>query len=134
MAFTVPEFPLDVNVFTGPWLTRVFRLLCPGNLTWGKRGQVLPIDDSGPERTTFSPMMVLLVPALTDLRGKLTGDGSAGDVVEIPAGSGRWYGVAGVDDIGKGFDNEHRAAYVFQISEVIDPVNYAGLLWPQPMP
>jgi hypothetical protein len=58
--------------------------------------------------------MSLLLPALTDVRAT-QGVGGVPDTVEVPAGSGRWYGVAGVDDIGKGYANEHRTACILAL-------------------
>jgi hypothetical protein len=57
--------------------------------------------------------MTLMVPALTDIRGPQ--DTVSFDMVECPLGSGRWYRVCAVDDIGKGFANEHRAALLFAL-------------------
>jgi hypothetical protein len=57
--------------------------------------------------------MNLLVPALTDVRGPQ--DPVGPDMVEVPAGSGRWYQVVFVDDIAKGFSNEHRTASIFAL-------------------
>jgi hypothetical protein len=57
--------------------------------------------------------MNLLLPALVDIRGPQ--DTIGADQVEVPAGSGRWYSVVGVDDIGKGFANEHRSAALVAI-------------------
>lgn len=64
--------------------------------------------------------MNLLLPAGTDIRGPQ--DTGFADSVEVPAGSARWYGVYFVDDIGKGFANEHRTACIFAIP----------LSWPPP--
>jgi hypothetical protein len=76
--------------------------------------------------------MIILLPPLTDIRSKIASGQS--DMVEVPAGSGRWYGAAAVDDIGKGFPNEHRAAFLLQASSYLNPTVYAGLFWPVPMP
>jgi hypothetical protein len=65
--------------------------------------------------------MYLLVPAGTDLRDNHNLTGS--DVVVVPAGSGRGYFVDQVDDLGKGFANEHRFALLSK----------AGA-WPTPIP
>jgi len=58
--------------------------------------------------------MNLLVPKLVDVRGPQ--DTVSADLVEVPAGSGRWYVVVAVDDIGKGFSNEHRTASIFALA------------------
>lgn len=66
--------------------------------------------------------MNLLLPVGTDVRGPQdtvsNTDASTqvkGDYVECPSGSGRYYVVAFVDDIGKGFTNEHRDACLFAV-------------------
>ena len=129
MAFTVPEFPLLCNVFNGPWLTKSLRTSnVPCNLGLGKRtlffaGDYIP----GGSQVTSQ----LLLPPLTDVRSQLLAANE--DVLEIPQGSSRWYLVAGVEDIGKGFPNEHRVAMVVQFSQLFDPTTYAGAVWPVPM-
>lgn len=78
-----------------------------GNLAWGRRVNVGCV--GGPPPTTvLYHTMTLLLPALTDIRGDYTAADS--DLVEVPSFSGRFYTVLAVDDIGKGFSNEHRAA------------------------
>lgn len=130
MAFTLPDFNLTCKVYTGPWATRVVRLSAqPCNLAFSRRTAKqaeLETDNA------FSILMYLLVPALTDLRDLSCS--AVQDVVECPAGSGRWYQVAGVDDIGKGFSNEHRCAMLFKISEAMFGAPYTGLAWPTPIP
>ncbi len=58
--------------------------------------------------------MNLLLPKQTDVRGPQ--DTISFDCVEVPAGTGRWYQVCMVDDIGKGYANEHRTACLFAIA------------------
>jgi len=62
-----------------------------------------------------------LFPALTDIRDNSTPTGS--DILEIPVDSGRYYYVFNVDDVAKGFTNEHRYAILGK-----------ALLWPEPIP
>jgi hypothetical protein len=132
MAFTLPSFNLSVDIYTGPWLTKVLRVTSDANLAFGRRSQVQYPSLGDPGAAPASVYEILLLPAITDIRSYfLTGQT---DVVEVPSGSGRWYGVEWVDDVGKGFDNEHRAAGLLQISHFLDPVKYAGLSWPVPMP
>jgi hypothetical protein len=57
--------------------------------------------------------MNLLLPPFIDVRGPQ--DTVSFDMVEVPEGTGRWYQVTGVDDIGKGFDNEHRTASIYAL-------------------
>lgn len=131
MSFTVPEFPLVCNLFRGPWTARALASSPDCNLAWGRRvGQIeiglTPFGDAG------GNVMQLLLPKGTDVRTVL--NAVTNDVVEVPAGSGRWYGVAGVDDVGKGFANEYRLAIIVQICEALDPAAYPGLFWPVPIP
>jgi len=133
MAFTVPEFPITCEIWTGPWLSKVLRLTAvPCNLAWGKRCNTFPQTETDPTVNNDSPLMVLLLPALTDIRNRIIS--GVTDLVECPSGSGRWYAVAGVDDIGKGFPNEHRAAWLLQVSKFLNPTTFAGLTPPIPWP
>lgn len=132
MAFTVPQFPITCDIYTGPWLTRVFRLTSPCNLAQGRRGTVLPDEENTTSIQKTGPMYVLL-PALTDVRSLVQGIPD-NDLVELPSGSGRWYIVLYVDDVAKGFSNEHRYAMLNQVSENLNHTSYAGLNWPIPMP
>lgn len=132
MAFTVPEFPLAVDVYTGPWLTKVLRFGTVGNLALGRRGIVFP-DFEIPAANAWNGPHYLLLPPGTDVRD-LNCNQPDNDIVEVPSGSGRWYGVALVDDVGKGFPNEHRYAMIFKISQRVHATLYAGLFWPTPIP
>jgi len=80
--------------------------------TGGTAGQGYPITS-----------MSLLLPPLTDVRSAQS-VGGVPDAVEVPAVSGRWYGVFEVDDIGKGWPNEHRSASIQAILGTW-PVPYA---------
>lgn len=132
MSFNVPTFNLECDIYTGPWNTRVLRIAgqeC--NLQYGRR----PHQNSDfPLANEFSAVMNLLLPALTDIRSTLCS--YIADSVECPAGSGRWYLVAAVDDVGKGFDNEFRVATLLSASEAKFGTGseYNGLFWPTPIP
>lgn len=78
----------------------------------------IPVPD--PSGTPFLWMLVML-PSATDIRPPNSAGGA--DKVEMPAGSGRFYQVQFVDDIGKGFPNEHRFAILAQMG-----------VWPTPIP
>jgi len=129
MAFTVPTFPILCNIFNGPWLTKTLRLAdVPCNLGLGRRTLFYAGDyEPGGSQVTTQ----LLLPPLTDVRSQLLVPDQ--DVIECPAGSARWYGVAGVEDFGKGFPNEHRVAMLYQMSEILEPFTWAGAAWPVPM-
>jgi hypothetical protein len=131
MAFTLPVFNLSVDIWTGPWATKAFRLNVMANLAWGKRINFASQQISAEGYPSAIPM-TLLLPSGTDIRSYLTA--GVADFVEVPSGSGRWYGVNAVDDIGKGFPNEHRGAYVTAVSQFLNSMTYPALSWPVPMP
>lgn len=125
MGYVLPTFNLLCNIKTCP-VPHVpsvpsppYRLtdqIC--QLTYGRRVQVMSTGG------TFTPgvpinAMNLLLPKLTDIRGPQ--DLISQDMVEVPAGTGRWYVVTFVDDIGKGFANEHRTATIFASLDVWAP-------------
>jgi hypothetical protein len=134
MAFILPAFNLTCNLYTGPWLTKVLRASPPCNLAWGRRVNPNQILGSTFPGFDFQQAMSLLLPAGTDVRDASQSDPIVYDIVEVPAASGRFYGVFVVDDIGKGFSNEHRCAVILKIYQSMDPVVFAGLIWPTPMP
>jgi hypothetical protein len=132
MAFVLPTFNLSCDIYNGPWVGKTLRLSVMGNLAFGRRVQQGPGTWFEPPAGPTTMPVVLLLPPLTDVRGKLLVP--EGDIVEAPAGSNRWYVVESVEDIGKGFANEHRGAVITQISFLMDPVGYAGCVWTIPMP
>jgi hypothetical protein len=62
--------------------------------------------------------MVLLIAPLTDIRDGFNAPINSSDWIEAPAGTGRFYRVVFVDDIGKGFPNEHRFAILQKVLAV----------------
>lgn len=132
MAFSVPTFNLKCNVYDGPWVSKVLRIAdLECNLALGRRVQQLEQDFFGFGRGAASPC--LLVPAGSDVRD-LSQNIAHPDLIEVPSGSGRWYTVNLVDDVGKGFDNEYRIVAMAKISQSYDTSAYPGLAWPIPMP
>jgi len=122
MSFSIPTFNLLCNLWDRgsppPAAPRVSNVPC--NLAWGRR--ISPVFEA-----TSSGCLTLLIPAGTDVRGPQEAVGP--DWAEVPAGSKRYYAVALVDDIGKGFPNEHRAA-------LVAAHNFGGASgsWPTPYP
>jgi hypothetical protein len=118
MGYSLPQFNLPVKLWRFPNIvTNPADLTTVGNLV-GSRPDADPIPSVGigtlAQRQVvasyFSRFMTLLLPKLTDVRPpQATGQG---DVLEVPSGTGRYYWVASVDDVGKGFANEHRFAYL----------------------
>ncbi len=137
MSFTVPDFNLTCEICTGPYDTRVLRSSAvPCNLAMGRR-VIWGFHD--PAAVNYGvATATLLLPAGTDIRDNAQlGPGllhGPYDIVEVPSGSGRWYSVNSVDDIGKGFANEHRFAGLSKLSSNSGLSNTTGLYWPVPMP
>lgn len=133
MAFTLPQFNLECDIYTGPYLSRVLRLeAVECNLAYSRRAHeygLYPLPAAS--HNGLVGTMALLLPAGTDVRSFPLNPVS--DMVEVPRLSGRWYAVYTVDDAGKGFDNEHRVAQLAQASATIVGDLYAGLVWPVPM-
>lgn len=131
MAFTLPDFNLMCNIHTVAGGANVFRLSVECNLALGRRtGIPYGAGEQDGGFTSLTPS--LLLPALTDIR-----DSSCGgemDIVEVPAGTGRWYLVTGVDDIGKGFANEHRVATLLKTWGFAGNGSGLTLPWPTPIP
>ena len=129
MAFTLPTFNLTCNIWHYATYVGNFPTVIPVadatalcNLALGKR-------ITNGDQTTE---MWLLLPALTDIRGEENEilNASHGDIVEVPQGSGRYYGVYRVDDSGKGFANEHR----FGKLTIQNPFKVLLPAWPLPYP
>lgn len=121
MGFTVPHFNIQCNVWHPPNVPPAApddTFDC--NLAFGRRVSSYQGVISVPNE----PIMSLLLPVRTDLRGPQSAGGA--DTVEVPAGSGRYYSVVGVDDSGKGFDNEHRVGLLAWTT--------AFGAWPTPIP
>lgn len=131
MSFTVPTFNLTCEVWNGPWATKTLRLhLLPCNLAMGRRIQQQL--SAGFDSPFGWAAPSLLVPALSDIRDEYCGGDS--DLVEVPTGSGRWYDVSMVDDVGKGFPNEYRLAALRKVSGSVYPGNFGTMRWPIPIP
>jgi hypothetical protein len=74
--------------------------------------------------------MELLLPMRTDIRASW--NGASEDLVEVPAGSLRFYGVYWVDDVGRGFLNEYRLALLDYFAT--GNATLAGGPFPAPVP
>ena len=135
MAFELPTFNISVSIFDHtPFPPVTPRITVDGNLAFSRR--VASPSPFGFE-DEFSVLMFLLLPALTDVRDDSSAGGGStfADFVEAPALSGRFYKVVAVDDIGKGFPNEHRCAVLKKAYDGVDGTGtFPGLFWPLPMP
>jgi len=120
MSYSLPTFNLTCNVWRNGNATTNPPDLTPAcNLTFGR----ITSPSAGITNGVLVPSnyMFLMVPKLTDIRDHFCASDT--DTVEVPAGSGRFYNVATVDDIGKGFQNEHRCCTILKTG-----------VWPQPIP
>jgi len=123
LMYTLPAFNLTVNIWHWPHdrFTDPPDLVTTGNLAWGKRTASSTSNDF--TFTGFGKLCpILLCPQRTDIRSQEK-TGVVNDVVEVPAGTGRFYEVIYVEDLGRGFANEHRGA-------MISPTGG----WPTPIP
>ena len=143
MAFALPSFNLAVNIWHNGGVVNVDPpdVVTVGNLTPGRRVMLPPQSSaqtvSGGHAFYYPPPMELLLPKGVDIRMP-TQTIPDGDVVEVPAGSGRYYGVVGVDDIGKGFLNEHRYAILLHVTAWVSTFYALSAFncsdWPVPYP
>lgn len=122
MAFSVPNFNLTVNIFSGSsGGGGTPREVTVGNLSMGRRLVATHENPVGGPLDVHT-YVFLLLPAFTDVRDAYGISGEA-DIVEVPADSGRKYGVFYVDDVAKGFPNEYRECVL---------IKSPG--WPEPIP
>jgi hypothetical protein len=119
--FILPHFNLNCGIQTYTLTPGAPRLVVGANLQQGRSSRFYIFNSV--EGATFDGVTTpwILVPKLTDVRAANLG--GAADMLELPLGSGRWYYALAVDDIGKGFGNEHR----FVIAAQLGP-------WPVPIP
>lgn len=122
MPFVLPTFNLTVDIYSAsapppggtPRLTTSCQLRAPQ----ANNAVILP--SAGAQSS-----VTMLLPPGTDIRDPWCLPINSNDYVEVPPGSGRVYRVAFVDDIGKGFSNEHRFAILIKVF---------GVPWPVPIP
>jgi hypothetical protein len=112
VAFNPPTFNLSASV----WRTRGVGgayaapdVTLPCNLSFGRRS--MESNNFSSLSGTLVQAMELLVPKRSDIRAAW--NGVLEDLVEVPAGSGRFYLVAYVDDVGRSFLNEYRLALIW---------------------
>jgi len=135
MPYSIPEFPLLMDIYSMPvaydFLERIFRERVTAQLRlFGPRPRAnSSFYDNGGLLVANS---AVLVPAGTDLRD--SGCTGLADLVELPATSGRWYYVAYVDDVAKGFANEYRQGILVKVvaGGAAPLANFVN--WPTPIP
>lgn len=111
MQYTMPTFPQSFEI-GGDFHHRIPpRLVSVGNMTWGKRHNAIA-DPALGAIALSSGLMLLLLPALTDIRGPLSSTGA--DFVDVTTNRGPQYTVVFVDDFNKGTPVEFRGALLRQ--------------------
>lgn len=131
-SFALPNFNLLAAVWHNPG--RVPNLYpapsatIPCNLANGRVSHVLNSQQRLIAQNTLGASASVLWPAHSDVRDASVGPNP--DVVEIPAGSGRFYWIAFMDDIAKGFANEHR----WTICPKVFTDGHFDYRWPLPVP
>ena len=124
MSYVLPEFNLAVNIWHWPTIPPAPPdLVTIGNLAFSRR--VHNVTSNTPPFGAGTSASYLLVPALTDVRNGINGHAQP-DALEIPAGSGRYYLAGAIEDVGKGFPNEHRVIFAVQT------IDFGP--WPVPIP
>jgi len=125
MAFRLPNFPLFCDVYdsAGPFTIPTTTPRMP-NVRCQLRYLKIPQVANGIPWQGQSSILLLVDP-FTDIR--MNQPGQLPDWIECPPGTGRWYTVSSVDDIAKGFSNEHRAVAMVSRTDVIGtwPIPYA---------
>ena len=131
MSYKVPNFNLTASIwrvngtggaYAAPDVTTL------ANLSPGRRIMI-----ASPQTTAAQKEAIVdeaLLPALTDVRA--TWNALGPDLMEIPAGSKRFYEVVGVHDVGKGFPNEYRLALI--VFNVNGNLSLGGGPFPVPTP
>ena len=143
MAFHPPTFNLTVNLWRGPNpVTNPPTFVFQGNLAIGRRQLFAPPAISTAAQFTAGPQYgdatELLLPKGSDIRGPQNAGYT--DIVEVPAGTGRYYLVLWVDDVGRGFSNEYRLALLKQCDFQMVSLTAFGATfgsvpaWPVPTP
>jgi hypothetical protein len=140
MAYHLPNFNLSINLWRIPSLVSAAPdLIFAANLSPGRRVFLQPPPNVASTFSTygnFNQLSELLCPKGTDIRG--VQNASFTDLVEVPAGTARYYMVMWVEDVGKGFSNEYRFAHIVQMnwSQAISLQGnqWAATPWPVPTP
>src|ERR1044072_4476847 len=113
MAFVLPTFNLTCDIYTFPYnFTNPPRLTSPCQLRAPNMAAVAMANGL----LAVTQAIQLLLPPLTDIRDQYCAPINAPDCVVLPIGTTCRYQVMYVNDIGKGFPNEHRYATLAKIA------------------
>jgi len=132
-SFGIPVFNIPTFIYHNPG-THMPPPVPPdlevmGNLANGRVAHLPVWLPRPPALSAQSMSSSILFPKLTDIRDSSCIGGP--DVIECPKFSGRFYWVSYVDDIAKGFANEHRWAV---IQKIWTYGQWAIYRWPTPIP
>lgn len=136
MPFSLPQFPLAVRIWRATnSVLNPPNVVTVGNLVFPRRAWTVPVvseifPTASPPWFFSQVPMSLLLPPLTDIRYASNPGASDADLVEVPSGSQRLYLVLYVDDVGKGFSNEHRQAIIVRAT----PAWTIAMNYPSPVP
>lgn len=135
MPFIVPTFPISANIWHN-FVTSINVYASPDvhvvcNLAPGRRVPAYFVEGLGTGTNPTRLNVFVLFPALTDVRPANGTD--APDIIEVPSGSGLFYQLNSVCDMGKGFANEHRVAAVTMITDKVTFFDTA-FAFPVPIP
>jgi hypothetical protein len=123
MAFVIPTFNLVCDVFTFPYnfagAPRIANQICQ------LRAPSVQAQNLGNGLLAITQTICLIVPKGTDIRDQYCTPINSSDAIVLPPGTGCRYQVLWVNDIGRGFPNEHRYATLAKINS--GP-------WPTPIP
>ena len=139
MSFRVPAMPLAVNIWrVGNNVANPPDVVTVCNLSPGKRTMTAFASLEGGNFSQPTLLMQALLPKGTDVRPAAGTPGSdQGDILEIPAATGRFYTAVGVDDVGRGFSNEYRLAEIAPMDNIWRTAfgnPNACPPWPMPIP
>lgn len=134
MPYVLPTFNLAVSIWRTGWVASNYAtpdVSTMGNLSPGK---VVSMNRGASLNTAVAAfVMELRLPKLTDIRAAYQANNTE-DLVEVPAGSKRFYEVQYVDDIGKGFTNEHRLAVILFTGGTQTFADIGAVAVPVPLP
>jgi len=123
VAFVLPTFNMTCDIYTFPYnfagAPRIANQPCQLRAPAAQAAQF------GSGLLAWVNCMMLLLPPATDIRDSYCTPINSSDAVVIPIGTNCRYLVMWVNDIGKGFPNEHRFAMIAKTNS--GP-------WPVPIP
>jgi hypothetical protein len=131
MGFRTPAMPLILNVWRNNGVGGAYPapdLSIPAGLSVGRRVSMPRTTAAG---SVFSAIdREIFTPLRSDIRGLWNGVGQ--DLLELPAGSKRFYQVQDVEDVGRGFLNEYRLVIALYLTN--GTLSFGGFIAPVPLP